>query len=75
MLSYKVGVISKSSNNDVVVHNGLRFLSEKDAEMYAAYLKLRWSDVKDTVVTACFEKPNSSFPVPSDRYTVERGKP
>lgn len=53
-------------------HNGLRFADAADANAYGVALKARWP-----VVEACQVEPtegpaNCTYPVPSDRYPVDR---
>jgi hypothetical protein len=52
--------------------NGLRFRNRMAAENYGLTLKLRWPLVEDYRIVATVDVPNTTFPVPSDRYAVPR---
>lgn len=66
--SYKVGV--QTSKDETWVYNALRFYRQDDAASYARDLLLRWPAVYKTAVHPSEDRPNATFPVPSDRYPV-----
>lgn len=69
--SYKVGVKTKSAK-EMWTFNALRFGEQTDAIAYAGALHLRWSDVLDYMIADSDDTPNCTYPVPSDRYPVNR---
>lgn len=69
--SFKVGVKTKSGE-DNWIYNGLRFGFREHAERYAKDLQRRWADMGHYLVVASNESPNCIYPVPSDRYLVNR---
>lgn len=69
--SFKVAVKTKT-DRDGWAYNGLRFPSEASAGRYAKDLETRWSLVITTDIQVCDEPPNANYPVPSDRYLVDR---
>jgi hypothetical protein len=70
-VSYRVGIKTKH-NHEAWVYNQLRFSSIGDARRYGKALKLRWPEVTEFIVEDSVQLPNTEFPVPSDRYAVER---
>lgn len=69
--SFQVGVRVKSDRNNWV-YNGLRFQTTDEAAMYAKALVMRWGDAVDYTVEPSTDLPNCTYPVPSDRYPVQR---
>lgn len=67
--SYKVGV--KTVKDETWVYNALRFYVADDANSYARDLLRRWPAIHSVAVHGCEDKPNATFPVPSDRYPVK----
>lgn len=55
-----------------MVNNGLRFADVMDADRYGADLALRWPAVTRHDVIPSDDPPNCTYPVPSDRYPVNR---
>lgn len=53
--------------------NELRFCTRFDAEQYALDLKMRWRQVVEYRVQVRNESPNTIFPVPNQRYIIEKG--
>lgn len=69
-VSFKVGV--KSAQDVEWVYNALRFYIWEDANTYARDLLRRWSVIHSVAVHESEERPNATYPVPSDRYQVAR---
>lgn len=69
--SYKVGVKTKQHAHEWA-YNALRFTFQEHAVEYARQLCLRWPEVQQTAVHGCDDTANAIYPVPSDRYPVER---
>lgn len=71
--SYKVGVKTKH-NPEAWAFNGLRFMTPGvgGAQGYASSLMRRWPALIATTVEESDEAPNATYPVPSDRYPVNR---
>jgi hypothetical protein len=70
--SFRVGVKAKNGPTHMV-YNGLRFSDWDAATSYSHTLRTRWRDVEDVRVEKSTDAPNCSYPVPSDRYPVNRG--
>lgn len=66
--SHKVGV--KTIRDEEWVHNGLRFYAIEDANAYAKDLLRRWPAIHSVAVLNSDDRPNASYPVPSDRYPI-----
>jgi len=71
-LSFKVGIRTREMTGESWAFNGLRFASREHAERYAQDLFQRWDQVKSCTIEECDDEPNATYPVPSDRYKVER---
>lgn len=69
--SYKVAVKTRNHSHEWV-YNGLRFNFFEHAQAYAEHLRTRWPDIVQTGVHHCDEQPNAMYPMPSDRYPVQR---
>lgn len=72
--SYMVGVKTKT-NKTIWAYNGLRFAEGVDALAYSRSLLTRWPDLVAYRIVDSDDPPNCTYPVPSDRYPVERRKP
>lgn len=68
--SFVVAVKVKTSHE--WVHNGLRFDTDEEAASYARDLTLRWGAMVDYKIDPSDDLPNCTYPVPSDRYLVNR---
>ena len=68
--SYMISVKTKKEKN--WVRNGLRFGVVEHAHEYATDLIRRWGDVTATHVEMSDDPANATYPVPSDRYPVQR---
>jgi hypothetical protein len=71
-MAFKVGITTKKMTAGSWAFNALRFASREDAERYAQDLFGRWQQIKSCTIEECDEEPNAKYPVPSDRYDVER---
>lgn len=71
--SWKVGILPRHGITNVYIHNELRFDTRENAESYALFLKIRWHAISETMVFDSYAAPNTTYPVPSDRYTISRG--
>ncbi len=67
---FKVGVKVKADSE--WVFNALRFAVWGDADAYARDLLHRWVAIVEVCVQESDDHPNATFPVPSDRYLVNR---
>jgi hypothetical protein len=70
--SYKVGVVVTGEKS--VIYNGLRFKTSEEADNYARDLQTRWRAVLEYEVAHSFDTPNARYPVPSDRFQIDRTK-
>ena len=71
-MSFKVGIITKKMTAGSWAFNALRFASREDSEPYSQALFGRWDRIKSCTIEESDDKPNATYPVPSDRYKVER---
>jgi hypothetical protein len=71
-MSFKVGIITRQMTDGSWAFNALRFSRREDAERYSQDLFSRWNQVKSCTIEECDDDPNATYPVPSDRYEVER---
>lgn len=69
--SYKVAIKTRD-NKEEWAYNGLRFPSQTSAERYGHDLDKRWSLMIAYEVQQSDEPSNANYPVPSDRYDVQR---
>jgi hypothetical protein len=69
--SYTVAIRVKREPMKYVT-NGLRFDTHGNAVIYAADLRTRWRDVVGWTIAISSDPPNCTYPVPNDRYQVQR---
>lgn len=69
--SYSVAIRVKSEPMKYST-NGLRFDTHGNAVIYAADLRTRWLEVIGWTIATSSDPPNCTYPVPSDRYQVQR---
>ena len=71
-MSFKIGIKTKKTTDTSWAFNGLRFATREDAERYSQDLFRRWNQIRSCTIEECDDTPNAVYPVPSDRYAVER---